>query len=63
MSPGSTKNTHTTLRKTPFAGTIPISSPILKLMNSKAKSPPTVVRELLEIDVKAPAMALFIAAL
>ena len=39
------------LNSTPFARTNPKSFPIVKLMNTKAKRPTTVVTELLEIDV------------
>ena len=49
------------LMNTPFANTIPISAPILKLIKTRASRPTTVVMALLAIEEAAPVMASFIA--
>ena len=52
-SPGRTVKIQRRLINTPFASTIPISCPILKLINSKTKSPTIDVTELLVIALNA----------
>ena len=52
---------HIKLNKTPFARTNPKSRPIVKLINTNAKSPTIVVTELLDMAVNALYNALFIA--
>ena len=53
IRPGSTVNTHSRLRSTPLASTMPRSMPILKRMNTSISKPTIVVTELPVIEPKA----------
>ncbi len=63
ISEGSTVNTHSILKATPFANTMPMSAPILKLINTSTKSPTIVVAALPVIAPKAARRAFAIASL
>ena len=55
MSPGRMVRVHSMLSSTPLARTNPRSAPILRLMNTMASKPRTVVVELLAMDEKVQA--------
>ena len=61
MSPGRMVRVHSMLSSTPLARTNPRSAPILRLMNTMASKPRTVVVELLAMDEKALVQARFMA--